>query len=74
MKIIDNKKDYYDYLSGIYGIDELIVFDRRGSVPLKEDMLIHYDIEPKINHLLIHVQMFKNWSLPDLIRTQVLGM
>jgi hypothetical protein len=32
MKIIDNKKDYYDYLSGIYGIDELAVYDRRGSV------------------------------------------
>jgi len=33
MKIIDNKKDYYDYLSGIYGIDDLVVYDRRGSVP-----------------------------------------
>jgi len=32
MRIIDNKKDYYDYLSGIYGIDELAVYDRRGSV------------------------------------------
>ena len=31
MKIIDNKKDYYDYLSGIYGIDNQIVFDRRDS-------------------------------------------
>ena len=32
MKIIDNKKDYYDYLSGIYGIDDLAVYDRRCSV------------------------------------------
>jgi hypothetical protein len=32
MKIIDNKKDYYDYLMGIYGIDEKIVYDRRDSV------------------------------------------
>ena len=32
MKIIDNKKDYYDYLSGVYGTDELAVYDRRGSV------------------------------------------
>lgn len=31
MRIIDNKKDYYDYLSGIYGIDPNIVYDRRGS-------------------------------------------
>ena len=32
MKIIDNKKDYYDYVSGIYGIDEYVVYDRRGSI------------------------------------------
>lgn len=32
MKIIDNKKDYYDYLMGIYGIDEKIVYDRRDSI------------------------------------------
>ena len=32
MKIIDNKKDFYDYVSGIYGIDPYVVYDRRGSV------------------------------------------
>ena len=31
MKIIDNKKDYYDYLQGIMGIDEKVTYDRRGS-------------------------------------------
>lgn len=35
MKIIDTKKDYYDYLSGIYGEDSLAVYDRRGSVAWK---------------------------------------
>lgn len=30
MKIISKAKDYYDYLSGIYGIDEQIVYDRRN--------------------------------------------
>lgn len=34
MKIIDNKKDYYDYISGIIGIDNKVVYDRRGSEPL----------------------------------------
>ena len=31
MKILTprNNKDYYDYLTGIYGVDEKIVFDRR---------------------------------------------
>ena len=31
MRIIDNKKDYYDYLMGVYGIDDMVVYDRRGS-------------------------------------------
>lgn len=35
MKIIDNKKDYYDYLAGIYGIDTHVVYDRRGSESFK---------------------------------------
>ena len=36
MKIIDNKKDYYDYLQGILGQDELVVYDRRGSKVVSE--------------------------------------
>ena len=31
MKIIDNKKDYYDYLQGVLGTDEKVTYDRRGS-------------------------------------------
>ena len=38
MKIIDNKKDYYDYVAGEYGIDNLMVFDRRKSVVIKTDI------------------------------------
>jgi len=30
MKILDNRKDYYDYLTGTYGIDLLLVLDRRN--------------------------------------------
>ena len=30
MKIISKYKDYYDYLTGIYGVDDKIVLDRRG--------------------------------------------
>ena len=29
MKIISKYKDYYDYLQGIYGVDERLVLDRR---------------------------------------------
>lgn len=45
MKIIDNKKDYYDYLSGIYGIDELIVFDRRSSRMLNGEGVLQPGLE-----------------------------
>lgn len=31
MRLIDNKKDYYDYLAGILGIDGYITYDRRNS-------------------------------------------
>lgn len=34
MRILDNKKDYYDYLAGILGIDEYITYDRRKSTRL----------------------------------------
>ena len=33
MKIIDNKKDYDDYLVGYYGLDDYVVYDRRKSDP-----------------------------------------
>jgi hypothetical protein len=33
MKIIDNKKDYYDYLVGYYGLDDYVVYDRRKNDP-----------------------------------------
>ena len=31
MKIIDNKKDFYDYLAGINGIDEYVVYVRKTA-------------------------------------------
>ena len=45
MKIIDNKKDYYDYLSGIYGIDDQIVFDRRDSKMLFAEGVLQPGLE-----------------------------
>jgi hypothetical protein len=40
MRILDKHKDYYDYLAGIYGIDNTVFFDRRGSIPLTNDIII----------------------------------
>lgn len=31
MKIISKIKDYYDYLSGVWGVDDRIILDRRGE-------------------------------------------
>jgi len=37
MYIIDRNRDYYDYLSNVYGVDKGIVFDRRGSIRLENN-------------------------------------
>ena len=43
MKIIDNRKDYYDYLMGINGIDTKVIYDRRRKADSKT--LNKYDME-----------------------------
>ena len=50
MKIINGgKKDYYDYLSGIYGIDNNVVYDRRdGYVFRKYSYGQHYFINERL--------------------------
>ena len=37
MKIISKYKDYYDYLQGIYGIDNKLILDRRDFDPIPKD-------------------------------------
>ena len=53
MKIIDNKKDYYDYLASIYGIDELVVYDRRGSVTLNPDRVLSHGMDYYFSHRIL---------------------
>jgi len=40
MYIIDRNTDFYDHFSHIYGLDKSIIFDRRGSTRLTDDMLV----------------------------------
>lgn len=40
MYIIDRNVDFYDHYSHVYGLDKSIVFDRRGSVRLTDDVLV----------------------------------
>lgn len=32
MRIITKIKDYYDYLQGVYGIDDKVIYDRRDAI------------------------------------------
>lgn len=40
MYILDKNKDYYDYLSHIYGVDKSITYDRRGSIVVSDEQLL----------------------------------
>ena len=42
MKIIAKYKDYYDFLQGIYGVDEKLVYDRRDGVSINERTALLY--------------------------------
>lgn len=53
MKIISKYKDYYDYLTGRYGIDEKIVLDRRGERPIKYLYLIEGKISIHVADMVI---------------------
>lgn len=65
MYIIDRNRDYYDYLSHIYGVDKKVVFDRRGSTAITDGDIVndlhdlrHYGILPirkKSNYLILEV-------------------
>lgn len=40
MKIISKIKDYYDYMQSVYGIDDLVVYDRRECQILNIDKIV----------------------------------
>lgn len=44
MKIIKKYKDYYDYLAGIYGRDDLLVYDRRDGQSIFLTDYMKFDI------------------------------
>jgi hypothetical protein len=56
MKILSKYKDYYDYLTGIYGEDPLIILDRRSYKKI--------DLEYKgWKHRLFNVPQIYTFSL-----------
>ena len=44
MLIIDKNKDYYDYNSHVYGVDNKVVYDRRGSTVLTDKTILELSI------------------------------
>ena len=72
MKIIDNKKDYYDYLASIYGIDDLVVYDRRGSVTLNPDRVLSHGMDYYFSHRILFLDKplseKKYWSLKSIAK------
>ena len=72
MKIIDNKKDYYDYLAGVLGVDGLVVYDRRGSVVLGSENNIPEDVQyyfsRKILSLDKPLEDRQYWHLKSIVR------
>ena len=72
MKIIDNKKDYYDYLSGVYGIDNLIIYDRRGSLTISSEkahiMGMDYYFDQRVLPLDKCISNKQLWNLKSIVR------
>lgn len=72
MKIIDNKKDYYDYLAGIFGVDDLVVYDRRGSVVLNSEKALFQGMEVYFSQKAIYLdkpltkKMY--WKLKSIVK------
>lgn len=47
MKIVGKHRDYYDWLVSKYGIDELVVYDRRDAFPINPTKVWGDDIDRK---------------------------
>lgn len=61
MKIIDNKKDFYDFLVGKYGVDEKIIFDRRNTFPAKPKII--FDLTDFSEEIYYRNKKFKNFLI-----------
>lgn len=76
MKILTprNNKDYYDYLTGIYGIDEKVVFDRRRfTIISRLDLPIfsYLPLENDTPKKEIPVWMRKDKRVPEYVGTKI---
>lgn len=61
MRIISKFKDYYDYLQGIYGMDEKLVLDRTEFYRTPQHFIERYDIDIK------NVELVRFWICDYLV-------
>lgn len=71
MHILSKYKDYYDYLMGIYGVDEKIVLDRtKFDTPVLSGVVTFYIcgkmfegyVEPIENKLYLHDELYEKYK------------
>lgn len=62
MKLISKYKDYYDYLVGIYGIDEKLAYDRRFPRIVVESDVYSSELEPVNAKFFICNTIFSFWK------------
>ena len=67
MKIISKVKDYYDYLQGTLGQDELVVYDRRDCFPIDPTKNWGTDID---RDLLFKCNACKNFNVEKWFRKE----
>lgn len=53
MLILDNSKDYYDYIQGVYGVDRKIVFNRHAFNLQHED--VRFSCHDNLAYFLVEV-------------------
>lgn len=76
MKIISKHKDFYDYLVGIYGEDEKLVFDRRQKFDERPEIYClqlsnftsHY---LKASHYVWHALLFVGHALVHVFKSDI---
>lgn len=62
MKVLSKYKDYYDYLVGIYGMDEKLILDRREC-----DIINEYTLNPRTpEHNIINIAI-GGWLYSGLV-------
>ncbi len=67
MKIISKVKDYYDYLQGTLGQDELVVYDRRDAFPIDPTKKWGDDID---RECLSNCNAYRNYNIERWFRKE----